>query len=129
MARPFDDCSGPLELRPQVVVVVYLTVEHEDELAIVRQHRLVTRVGELNDSQASKSERNACSFIKPRSCIVGSSAANRFSHRLDVGTEVRAHFLSRRIDDASEPAHGLKGAEVTIPRYASQSSHSMMYAR
>ena len=42
-----------LELRPQLEMVVDLTIEHDPLSGIARHHRLQTTVGEIDDGQAS----------------------------------------------------------------------------
>ena len=86
-------------------MIVDLAVEDECELTVLRDHRLVSSFGHVENSEPPEAERNASHFVDPRTRVVRAATANGFGHDVNCGAELRTVLLSCRINNSREPAH------------------------
>ena len=90
----------PLELAPQLPVVVDLAVVDELERAVLARERLVAGLGQVDDREAAEPERDP--FLGERARAVGPAVVELGRHacdRLGLGRTAGR-------DDSADPAHG-----------------------
>ena len=93
--------------------IVDLAVEHDDQRAVGRGHRLVA-AGEIEDRQPPEGEHRRA--VGESAGVVGPARAHRLAHRLDgVGVEPGA----RGVDGAGDAAHGYGLPTLAVGRTTS----------
>ena len=76
--------AEPLELRPQLGVVVDLAVEDELDRPVLVRHRLVGAVREVDDREPARAEADAPVGGDPGARAVGAAMGERVAHPRDV---------------------------------------------
>ena len=73
--------AAPFELRSDLGEVVDLAVEHHDELAVVREHRLVAQSRQVEDRKPRVAEGDAPAGAHPRAAVVGAALTQALAPR------------------------------------------------
>ena len=92
-----------LEVPAQLGEVVDLAVEDDQVAAIVRPHGLVALDREIEDRQASMTQRHTGLGVEPDPCIVGAPVRHRIRHGTQTGLGVPAESTWR--PESGDTAH------------------------
>ena len=78
-----EDVAEPLELGPDLRVVVDLAVEDDADGAVLVRHRLHRRLGEVDDREPPEAEPDAAVVGDPGRGAVGAAVRDRVAHARD----------------------------------------------
>ena len=101
-----EPVARPLELAPQLVVVVDAAVEGDRDPELGVDHRLGRPLGQVDDLQATVAERHRS--LRPQPRPVGAAGGHRVGHARH-GDRIGRH--PREIELTTEPTH----ASPTVP--------------
>src|SRR5213078_54847 len=101
------------QIPAQGAVVVDLTVEDDDESTARRRHRLMTMRRQIDDGEATNTQRDSRRRVDPNAAVVGTPMNDGFGHaRRDSLQLLRAPVIPRK--NSSQPAHVIPCLPVRI---------------
>ena len=108
VAGGLEDVAAPLQVAPQLLVVVDLAVEDDPDGAVLVRDRLEA-VAQIDDAEAAHADGDAVADVD--ALIVGTAVRHDAAHRADL---VLTNGLSVPPDYACDAAHG-KFSCVPVP--------------
>ncbi len=112
------------KLAAQLRRIIDLAVEHDDEPAPGRNHRLVAGGREIDDRQTPETDRKACRRIAPRIGVVRPAMGDRVGHsRRDVEAVSLRNAL-REVDESRKTTH-----RVDVPRSGRSRQSASLHTR
>jgi hypothetical protein len=100
VAARAEGLAACVELARQLAEVVELAVVDEHVTAVLARHRLVTRVGHVEDREAVVGEADGTADVG--AAVVRAAMGDRDGHRVDLALR---HALAAQVEDARDPAH------------------------
>ena len=100
VAGGLEDVAAPLQIAPQLLVVVDLAVEDDPDGAVLVRDRLEA-VAQIDDAEAAHADGDAVADVD--ALIVGTAVRHDAAHRADL---VLTNGLSVPPDYACDAAHG-----------------------